>query len=234
MPHKRHAAPYGSWKSPITAELYASSFLGVTEPMVDGEQIYWKETRPKENGRYVLMRQGPMGESVEITPDDFNVRTTVHEYGGGEYLVHGSVVYFSNFKDQRLYRQADGSEPVPVTPPNLDLRYADGVIDVRRNRLILVREDHTAKARQADNSVVAIDLNQGGPGTVLVSGKAFYSNPRLSPDGSRLAWLTWNHPNMPGDGTELWVGTFRGDGSIGSSQRVVGGPSESIFQPEWS
>ncbi len=234
MLHERRVAPYGSWKSPITAELYASSFLGVGEPMLGGEQIYWKESRPKEGGRNVLMRQGPATGRVEITPKEFNVRTTVHEYGGGDYLVHGTTVYFSNFKDQRLHRQADGLQPVPLTPPELDLRYADGVVDADRNRLILVREDHTVKARQAESSIVGIDLVRGGPGVVLVSGNDFYSNPRLSPDGSRLAWLTWNHPNMPWDGTELWVGRLGPDGFIEDKEFVAGGANVSIFQPEWS
>lgn len=234
MFHDRRVAPYGSWKSPITAELYASSFLGVNEPMLDGEQIYWQESRPKEGGRYVLMRQGPTGEKVEITPKDFNVRTTVHEYGGGDYVVYGNTVYFSNFKDQRLYSQASGSQPVAVTPPNVDLRYADGAIDIRRNRLIVIREDHAAKAGQAVNSVVAIDLIKGGPGDILISGNDFYSNPRLSPDGSRLAWMTWNHPNMPWDESELWVGNLGADCAIEDKELVAGGSNVSVFQPEWS
>jgi dipeptidyl aminopeptidase/acylaminoacyl peptidase len=202
--------------------------------MLDGEQTYWKESRPKEGGRYVLVRQDPDGRVAEITPKEFNVRTTVHEYGGGDYLVHEGTVYFSNFKDQRLYRQVVGQQPEPITPGDVDLRYADGIVDAKRKRLIVVREDHTEKTAQAVNAIVSIDLIEGGPGHVLISGNDFYSNPRVSPDCSRLAWLTWNHPNMPWDGTELWLGELEPDGSLVKKQLVAGGAEESIFQPEWS
>ena len=232
--HQPRLAPYGSWKSPITADLYASSYIGVDEPMLDCEQTYWKESRPKEGGRYVLVRQDPDGRVAEITPKEFNVRTTVHEYGGGDYLVHEGTVYFSNFKDQRLYRQVVGQQPEPITPGDVDLRYADGIVDAKRKRLIVVREDHTEKTAQAVNAIVSIDLIEGGPGHVLISGNDFYSNPRVSPDCSRLAWLTWNHPNMPWDGTELWLGELEPDGSLVKKQLVAGGAEESIFQPEWS
>jgi len=232
---ERKSAPYGSWKSPITAELFASSYIGVQEPQVDGESIYWKELRPREAGRNVVVREDTDGSRVEVTPKEFNVRTTVHEYGGGDYLVNKGRVYFSNFKDQRLYRlEGIGSAPEPLTPGDVDVRYADGIVDPRRNRLIIVREDHTVNAPQAVNTIVSIGLPQGGAGHVLVSGNDFYSTPRLSPDNSRLAWLTWNHPNMPWDGTELWVGDQDADGAISSKQLVAGGTEESIFQPEWS
>lgn len=234
MIHKRKLAPYGSWKSPITAELYASSYIGVNEPSFDGDQIYWKEERPKEGGRSILVRRGPEGMLTEITPKEFNVRTTVHEYGGGDYVVHGGKVYFSNFRDQRLYVQIAGSQPSPITPPDLDLRYADGIVDTKRNRLVLIREDHTIEASQAANTIVSIDLVKGGAGEILVSGNDFYSSPRLNPDSSQLAWLTWNHPNMPWDGTELWVGKLVSDGLIKEKKLVAGGTEESIFQPEWS
>jgi len=227
-------ARYGSWKSPITAELYASSYIGVDEPFLDGDQIYWKETRPKEGGRYVVVKWDPDGAISEITPSEFSVRTTVHEYGGGDYLVDKGKVYFSNFNDQRLYEQKSSAQPNPITPSGLDLRYADGVADSTRNRLIMVREDHTNKAVQAVNSIVSIGLSEGGPGDVLVAGNDFYSNPRLNPQNSQLAWLTWHHPNMPWDGTELWVGRFGSDGAIEEKRRVAGGAEESIFQPEWS
>jgi dipeptidyl aminopeptidase/acylaminoacyl peptidase len=157
----------------------------------------------------------------------------VHEYGGGAFVVADGTVYFSNFTDQRLYRQDPGCKPRPITP-DVDLRYADGVIDRRRGRMICVREDHTDAGREAVNTLVSLDLKDGKGGQVLVSGNDFYSSPRLSPDGSRLTWLTWDHPNMPWDGTELWVGEIRKDGSLDRSERVAGGVDESIFQPEWS
>jgi len=226
-------APYGSWKSPITSELYASSFVGASEPIIDGQDVYWNESRPKEAGRNVIVKRTPDGEREEITSGTFNARTRVHEYGGASYFVSNGVVYFSNFSDQRLYRKIPASQPETITPA-LDLRYADAVIDDRRNRLIMVREDHTTGAPQAVTTIVNLDPVRGGPGDVLVSGHDFYSNPRLNPDGSRLAWLAWNHPNMPWDGTELWVGELSRDGSMGRKQLVAGGVEESIFQPEWS
>jgi dipeptidyl aminopeptidase/acylaminoacyl peptidase len=235
MIHERKLVPYGSWKSPITAELYASSFIGIVEPSLErGNQTYWKEERPKECGRCTLVWHDPEGTVTEITPKEFNVRTTVHEYGGGDYVVHDGKVYFSNFEDQRLYGQIAGSQPDPITPPNLDLRYADGIVDTKRNKIVLIREDHTVGASQAVNAIVSIDLVKGGAGEILVSGNDFYSNPRLNPDSSRLAWLTWNHPNMPWDGTELWVGELGSDGFINEKKLVAGGTEESIFQPEWS
>ncbi len=227
------ASPYGSWKSPITAEVYASTYIGVDDPLVDREDVYWNELRPKEAGRNVIVKRSRSGVMTDITPPGFNARTRVHEYGGADYIVHKGTVYFSNFKDQRLYRQSPGQEPQPITP-EVDLRYADAVIDDRRNRLICVREDHTTGAPQAVNTIVSIDLAGGGLGDVLVSGNDFYSTPRLNPDGSRIAWLTWNHPNMPWDGTELGVAELNPDGSLGRKEMVAGGATESIFQPEWS
>lgn len=232
--HERMQVPYGSWKSPINAELYASSYVGVDEPTVEGDKIYWKETRAKEGGRYVLMVGTLGGVLEEVTPKEFNVRTTVHEYGGGDYIVHDENVYFSNFKDQRLYVQKVDSPPNPITPSDRDLRYADGIVDAKRNRLILIREDHTVKGPQAANTIVSIDPAKDGAGEILVSGNDFYSNPRLNFDGSRLAWLTWNHPNMPWDGNELWVGRLGSDGFVSDQELVAGGTEESIFQPEWT
>jgi len=226
-------APYGSWKSPITSDLIVSETIGPGQIALDGEDVYWVEMRPAEGGRYVVVRQSPEGQTADVTPPAFSVQTRVHEYGGGAFLVADGTVYFSNFTDQRLYRQDPASEPRPITP-EADLRYADGIIDRHRRRMFCVREDHTNAEREAVNTLVSLKLRGGDGGQVLVSGNDFYSSPRLSPDGSRLAWLTWNHPNMPWDGTELWVGEIREDGSLGHTQQVAGGVDESIFQPEWS
>jgi dipeptidyl aminopeptidase/acylaminoacyl peptidase len=226
--------PYGSWTSPIAAPTIASGMIGLDQIALDGDDIYWMEMRPAEGGRHVIVRRTPDGRTADVTPPSFSARTRVHEYGGGAYAVSRGVVYFSNFADQRVYRQDPGAAPRPLSAP-VDLRYADYVVDHQRNRLIGVREDHTATGREATNALVSLPSDGAGTdgGRVLVSGNDFYSSPRLNPDGARLAWLTWNHPNMPWDGTELWVGGIAGDGSVEGPARVAGGAAESIFQPEW-
>ncbi len=226
-------APYGSWGSPITTDLILSESVGLSQVVLDGDDVYWVEMRPAEEGRNVVVRRTPDGRTSDVTPAPFNVRTRVHEYGGGAYLVHDGAVIFSNFADQRLYRQRLGGRPEPLTP-EADMRYADGVVDWSRRRIICVREDHTVAAAEPINALVAIDLDRGDAGQVVAAGNDFYSSPRLSPDGSQLAWLAWDHPNMPWDATALWVGSVRPDGSLRCSQRVAGGHGESIYQPDWS
>jgi hypothetical protein len=211
--------PYGSWKSPITSDLIVSETIGLGQIALDGKNIYWVEMRPAEGGRNVIVQRTPDGRTTDVTPAPFNARTRVHEYGGGDLVVADGTVYLSNFTDQRLYRQDPGVEPRPITPEAC-LRYADGVVDHRRGRMICVREDHIVAGHEAINTIVSLGLDGGDGGQVLVSGNNFYSSPRLSPDGSRLAWLTWNHPNMPWDGTELWVGELRADGSLGPTEQV--------------
>lgn len=225
--------PYGSWRSPVSSELIAAGSTSLANVLVDSGDIYWVEGRAREGGRNVLVRRGADGQTVDVTPPPFNVRTRVHEYGGGAATVHRGTVYFSNFADQRLYRQRPGEAPEPLTPEG-DLRYADGFIDAARNAWIGVREDHSAGDAAPVNTLVAIDLATGGPGRVLVGGNDFYSSPRLSPDGKHLAFLTWNHPNMPWIGNELWVAEIGADGVLAKATRVAGGQEESIFQPEWS
>jgi dipeptidyl aminopeptidase/acylaminoacyl peptidase len=225
-------APYGSWKSPITSDLIVKGSIGVGQIALDGEDIYWSEMRPSEGGRSCIVRRVPDGTTVDMTPRSFNARTRVHEYGGGDFVVSDGTVYFSNFDDQRLYRQLRNSQPEPLTP-DIKMRHAEPQMDRERRRLVSVREDHTG-AGEAVNTIVSINLEDSNDAHVLVSGNDFYSSPRLSPDGKHLAWLTWNHPNMPWDGTELWVGEVKDDGSLGPVEKVAGGIEESIFQPEWS
>ncbi|MDF0552755.1 S9 family peptidase [Kamptonema sp. UHCC 0994] len=225
-------ANYGSWKSPITSDLIVSGTIGLGGISLDGDDIYWMEGRPSEGGRNVIVRRTSDGTIADVTPPPFNVRTRVHEYGGGAFLVADRTVYFSNFTDQRLYCQTIDSEPQPLTPAG-DWRYADGIIDRERNRLIYIREDHTTTSEPV-NTIVSINLDNSEDIQILAHGNDFYASPRLSPDNSQLCWLSWNHPNMPWDGTELWVAEIKADGSLGEKQLVAGGVSESIFQPEWS
>ena len=229
MPEPK-VAPYGAWKSPITSDLIVSGTIGLGRVVLDGDDTYWTEMRPAERGRYVIVRRTPGGQISDITPPPFSARTRVHEYGGGSYSVLHGVVYFSNFADQRLYRLEPGAEPHPTTP-ELDLRYADMIFDRHHHRLICVREDHTATDREAVNAIVALGH---GEARVLAGGYDFYSSPRLSPDGRFLAWLSWRHPNMPWDGTELWTAEIAEDGALHDQRLIAGGENESIFQPEWS
>ena len=229
-------APYGSWKSPITSESIVAEAVGFGGIALDGEDICWLESRPSEGGRRVIVRRTPDGNTEDMTPRPFNVRTRVHEYGGGDFTVAKGVLYFTNFDDQRLYRQEPGSEPEPLTPetdPPGGLRFADFVVDGERNRLICVHEDHTTGGPEPVNTLAAVSLDDGAIAT-LVSGSDFYAAPRLSPGGDQLAWLAWQHPNMPWDGVELRVAPVAADGSLGKAELVAGGPEESILQPAWS
>ena len=241
---ERKIAPYGSWKTPVTSDLIVRGSVGLGMTALDGDDVYWLEVRPSEAGRSVIVRRGGDGRVRDVNPQPTGARTRVHEYGGGDFAVSGGTVYFSNFADQRLYRvRAEGGEPRAITPAGVDLRFADAVFDSRRARLIAVREDHTGGGHEPANAIVAIDAKAegvgdagdgGDAGRVLAEGYDFYSSPRVSPDGRRLAWLAWRHPNMPWDGTELWVAEFGDDGALLNERRVAGGESESIFQPEWS
>jgi dipeptidyl aminopeptidase/acylaminoacyl peptidase len=222
---------YGAWRSPITSDLIVAETIGLGGVIIDGADIYWTESRPSEGGRNVLVKKG----AGDVTPAPYNVRTRVHEYGGGAVTVRQGTVYFSNFSDQRLYRQAAGGTPEPLTPEpgeGARWRYADGVIDPARDRWIGVRETHSGE--RVDNALVALDLTACSAGRVLAEGSDFYAAPRLSPDGRRLAWLSWNHPNMPWVGTELWVAEIAADGGLAAPHKIAGGGRESIAQPQWS
>jgi dipeptidyl aminopeptidase/acylaminoacyl peptidase len=234
----QQTAPYGTWHSPITPEMVTEAGIRLGEIKTDGPDVYWLEGRPAEGGRNVIVRlAGPNGEPgpFDITPEGYNVRNRVHEYGGAAYGVNDGVVYFSNFADQRIYRHKIGEQPDPVTAdPDIPAgdRFADGRFTPDGRFLVCVRERHV-EGREAMNEVVAIQVDSGEQ-TVLASGHDFYSFPRLSPDGTRLAYTAWDHPNMPWDEAELWVAALSPDGASSGAIQVAGGSGESIFQPEWS
>ena len=231
-------APYGSWKSPITTGLIVSGAVGLGQIAVDGDDVYWVEMRPSEGGRMVIVRRTADGQTVDVTPEPYSVRTRVHEYGGGAFLAAQGTLFFSNFADQRMYRQDVGAEPWAITPESPQ-RYADGVFDAGRGRIICVREDHSGESEPV-NSIVAVDAEGAKPQEILFGGSDFCAAPRLSPDGNRLAWLSWNHPNMPWDGTTLHLADVQSDGRLGNTQTIAGGPStssggdESVLLPLWS
>ena len=230
--------PYGTWPSPIAAATVAAQGLRLSAVALDGDDVYWVEGRPAEGGRNVVVRRSSDGRTTDVIPPGFNARSRVHEYGGAPYVVADGVVFFSNFSDQRVYRIAASAGGGPHMPPvpiagDGGCFYADFVIDTARRRLIAVREDHRASGEPV-NTLVSISLDDGTAEEVIASGYDFYATPRLSPDGRRLAWLAWRHPQMPWDGTELWVADLSASGAVTNAICVAGGDAESIYQPGWS
>ena len=230
-------APFGSWQSPVTAELIVGETIRLGQPRLLGDDVFWTEGRPQEQGRNVLVWCSADGRTADLTPAPLNVRSRAHEYGGGAFTVGRKAGFFTNDADQQLWRIRAGEVPQPLTAQP-GMRHADAVLDAQRKRLICVREDHTARdaARQGSEAVttiVAIKLSNGAS-QVLASGHDFFSSPCLSPDGRCLAWLSWDHPNMPWDGTELWRADVLEGGALGVRLKVAGGAGESIFQPAWS
>jgi dipeptidyl aminopeptidase/acylaminoacyl peptidase len=227
-------AGYATWVAPITVEAVTAGQVGLAELRLDRGNAYWLEARPEEAGRTVLVRRSPKGDRQDLTPAPFNLRTRVHEYGGGAYAVRDAAIVASNFADQRLYRIDGGTEPRALTPESAgQLRYADLELDLARGRVLAVREDHRAPG-EAINTIVAVSLSGDDDGQILVGGYDFFSSPRLSPDGSRLAWLSWDHPDMPWDATRLWSAEILADGRLSDIRLVAGGARESILQPAWS
>jgi len=230
-------APYGAWSSSIAPEAIASGFVRLAETRWDGDDLLWLETRPDDAGRTTLVRLRAGGMAEDISPPRVNVRTRVHEYGGASYLAAGDVVVVSDFATGRLLRVGPGRAGVPITPEGA-WRYADLELDDRRGRLLAIREDHTGPG-EAVNAIVAIPLDGSAGGDasavqVLVGGSDFVSSPRLAPDGRRLAWLRWDHPNLPWDGTECVVAALGAAGIPGPGRVVAGDAATWSAQPRWS
>lgn len=250
MSNPLHAAPrtasYGTWESPIAASELTRSAVRIGDLRTADGQVYWSESRPQQGGRNVLVTPDGQGNILELTPPGYNVRTRVHEYGGMAYVPIGDTVYFSHWADQRLYAHRRGSSelPRPLTPPGY--RYADCVADSSGQRLFCVREDHTGSG-EPKNTIVAVPTGDGGAGEVLFEGTDFVAYPRLSPDGKRLAWISWDHPNMPWDTTRLHVAELRASGlgateaaagagagaALTNVRTIAGGQDESVLEPSW-
>jgi dipeptidyl aminopeptidase/acylaminoacyl peptidase len=234
-------SPYGTWRSPITAADLARSAITLGYVQVSDGVPYWVESRPAEGGRYVIVTSGPgaggatvgsaVGGAIERTPAGFNARTRVHEYGGRPYCVGRDRIYFTHFPDQRLYVQRASEAPVALTPEGY--RYADLELDPSGTSLLCVREDHSGPG-EARNAIVALQVGRGdeSAGAVLFGDSDFVAYPRLSPDGRRIAWIAWNHPNMPWDATTLYVAERTSAGLAGVAA-IAGGPRESVVEPRW-
>ncbi len=241
--------PYGSWPSPLTADLIVESATSPGEVLAGLDDAWWSEMRPSEGGRVAIVRHRPGGERIDVLPEGFSARTGVHEYGGGAWWLHDDALFFANAADQRLYRLDAGVAPRPLTPePTASAaesgstapggaRYADGRVTVDGRWVVCVRELHHDDGSRPSNELVAIPAHEGGQPLVLVTGPDFVSDPRPSPDGRMLCWLQWDHPNMAWDGTELWVADLL-DGpdsiSLANPRRVAGSRDESITQPSWA
>ncbi len=238
--------PYGSWESPITAQLVAAATPALDQPVLDGNDVYWLENRPEEGGRSVIVRLDEHGKRCDILPASFSARSRVHEYGGACYIVTEGMLYFVAQHNQRIYQldtRAQNPVPQALTPDGQGYRFADFCIDPGRDRLLCVAEQHFDTDLLPDkpptNFIAAVSLAAHANGQahaveVVVSGADFYAYPRLSPDHTQLCWLNWHHPSMPWYGSELWQANLDESGQVSRSQKIAGGPEEAVFQPQWS
>jgi dipeptidyl aminopeptidase/acylaminoacyl peptidase len=234
QPDQPRTVAYGEWESPISAGQIAAGSLRLGAVAIDEGRAVWEEGRPSEDGRTVLAAHDGTGVRDLLT-SDADVRSTTHEYGGGSFAVAEGVAWYVHFPDQRVYRRVPDVDPEPITPePDTprSIRYADLSLSADGRRLLAVRERHTDDGVERD--IVSIAPAGGEEVTVLTTGHDFYAAPRMSPDGLQLAWLAWDHPRMPWDGTELWVADLAPDGSLRRRRLVAGGPEQAVAQPTWA
>ena len=224
---------YGSWESTITPEKITEGGLRFSEIRSSGSDLYFLEGRPEESGRYVIVKQASDGKISDAIPKEFNSRNAVHEYGGGSYAVGQKNIYFTNWNDQRIYKvNGENVNPITKEPPfEKSIRYSDLTLSIDEEWLFCVRETHFEK-EEAKNELVAISTTENSQ-IVLCTGRDFYSSPRINPTNKEICWLEWDHPNMPWDGTELFIANFDLDG-LSEIKFIDGSKNISIIQPEWS
>ncbi|OUS15699.1 peptidase [Gammaproteobacteria bacterium 50_400_T64] len=228
---------YGSWQSPISARQVASAAPSIDNLCIDGDDLYWLEARPEERGRNAIVRHDATGQKTDVLPAPFSARSRVHEYGGAPYIVIAGVLYFCEQNDQRIYRidtGVKGASPEAISPANHNLRFADFCYDTQHQRLICVAEQSSDELDEPRNFIAALSTNSPYEFSELHSGADFYAYPRLSPDGTQLSWISWQHPQMPWQGSELWLANFNDGGLLASPENIAGGRDEAIFQPQWS
>ena len=235
------SAAYGTWVSPISARQVASAAPAIDAPCIDGDDLYWLEARPEEGGRSAIVRLDANGKKTDMLPPPFSARSQVHEYGGTPYIVIAGILFFCEQSDQRIYRldtRSKEATPEAISPANQNLRFADFCFDEIHQRLICVAEQSDeadcATQREPRNFIAAISINAPHELIELHSGADFYAYPRLSPNGSQLSWISWQHPQMPWQGSELWLADLTSEGLLASPEKIAGGCDESIFQPQWS
>jgi dipeptidyl aminopeptidase/acylaminoacyl peptidase len=242
---------YGSWVSPISARQVASAAPAIDAPSLDmgsfdiddinGDDLYWLEARPEEAGRSAIVRLSANGEKTDVLPAPFSARSRVHEYGGTPYIVVAGILFFCEQSDQRIYRldtQSKEATPEAISPANQNLRFADFCYDSQHQRLICIAEQSgeagCATQGEPRNFIAAFSINAPHKLIELHSGADFYAYPRLSPNGTQLSWISWQHPQMPWQGSELWLADLSNSGVLANSEKITGGCDESIFQAQWS
>ena len=222
--------PYGSWESPIHAKMLAESVLRFGNVALDDQYIYWSEASTKEAGRFVIIRWN--GETKEkITPTPFNIRSSVHEYGGAAFTAFQQTLYFCHHKDQGFYAFSKKGE-ITLLAQEKHVRYAHPLFDPKRGQIYLIKESHRP-SEEVKNQLICIDAKEKKKEKIIHHGHDFYSSLTLSHEGSQLAFLSWDHPQMPWDGTTLWLGNLDEEGGLKELRPIAGGPNESIFQPRF-
>lgn len=242
---------YGSWVSPISARQVASAAPAIDSPSLDmgsldiddinGDDLYWLEARPEEAGRSAIVRLSANGEKTDVLLAPFSARSQVHEYGGTPYIVVAGILFFCEQSDQRIYRldtRSKETTPEAISPANQNLRFADFCYDTQHQRLICVAEQSgeadCATQGEPRNFIIALSTNTPHEPIELHSGADFYAYPRLSPNGTQLSWISWQHPQMPWQGSELWLAGVSNDGVLANPEKITSGCDESIFQAQWS
>ena len=231
MNDERRVLPYGAWPSPIDAAMLAGASVRLGGVALDGADALWIEGRPAQAGRSVLVRLREDGQACDLTPAPWNVRSRVHEYGGGAFAVRNRSVWFVHDEDQRLYALAPGGRPRALTGPGA-YRHADPDPSPDARSIVCVREDHRG-AGEPVNTLVRVD-GAGGGARVIARGHDFYAYPRFSPDGRALAFIAWDHPDMPWDASVLYLADIACDGTLAGVRALAGGRGESVFQPQWA